>query len=520
MIASPGPSAARRAPGNGCREAAESSQEGSLAMFPAFLRLLRSVWPPRGKLLEPPRRRIKPAVEALEDRWLPSTIGGLVYFDANNDGIHQPGETGLAGNTIQIYDSTGNLLATTVTDSAGRYTFATNPTVNPIAATQEVDATFAPARTNTSRTQTVAQFDPSLGTLQSVEVIYDGTLTSDLKVENDDSQAATISGTVNGTLSVQAGGLPAVQGTVTNSNGASLAAWDGADDFAGASGRDFGPQSNNATKDVTFSATNNDLSAFIGTGTVQVQESSQVTSSVTGSGNLLAALATKASGQVRVIYHYSHGAPLQPGAYTVVQPSDPSGYVHGLETADNVAPIPGSDSMNSIAVQLGAQDSVNNNFGERQVSSLAGKVYSDVNGNGVLDPADQPLAGVTLNLTGTNDQGAQITGTVQTGSDGSYQFNGLRSGSYVISEVQPAAYLSGTNTAGSLGGTVSGDTISVNVPWSAAGTGYNFGEVTLPGTGPGAQPIPTPTPPPEVTLPPGMLSKRDFIGGAWMKWGW
>jgi protocatechuate 3,4-dioxygenase beta subunit len=484
-------------------------------MFLAFLRLVRKLWSPGGTL-PAPRPRLAPAVEPLEDRWLPSTISGLVYFDANNDGIHQSTEPGIAGNTIQLYDSNGNLLATTSTDSTGRYTFATNPTVSPTAETQEVDATFAPARTNTTQAQSVAQFNPALGTLTGVEIINNGTLTSDLKVENDDSAAATITGNVNATLSLQAGGLTPVNSTAAISNSATLAATDGTDDFSGPSGRDFGSQSNNGTNDVLFSANSNDLSAFIGTGTVSLTESAQVTSSITGAGNLLAAVNSQASANVRIIYQYEAGAPLAPGDYTVVQPSDPAGYVHGLETADNVSPLPGSDQLNSIAVQLTNSDSLNNNFGERKLSSLSGTVYLDSNQNGVFDSGDQPLAGVTLDLSGTNDLGQQITGVQQTAADGSYAFSGLRAGNYTISEVQPAGYLSGTNSAGTLGGTVSGDSIAVTAPWSASGTGYNFGEVQQ-STGPGSGTVTTPeTPQPLSTL----MTKRDFIGGAWTKWGW
>src|SRR5262249_54488312 len=125
-------------------------------MFLAFLRQLRSLWTPRKTAPAFRRPRLSVAVEALEDRWLPSTISGMVYFDANTDGIHQTGETGIGGNTIQLFDSGGNQIATTVTDSTGHYVFATNPTVSPIAGTKEVDAAFAPAKTNSTQTQSVA----------------------------------------------------------------------------------------------------------------------------------------------------------------------------------------------------------------------------------------------------------------------------------------------------------------------------------------------------------------------------
>jgi hypothetical protein len=486
-------------------------------MFLAFLRLIRTLWTPRGSLMPLPRPRLRLAVESLEDRWLPSTISGLVYFDANNDGIHQSTEQGIPNNTIQLYDDSGNLLATTTTDSTGRYTFAINPTVAPTAGTQEVDATFTPTQTNSTQSQSVAQFNPALGTLESVEIIYNGTLTSDLKVENNDLDSATVAGTVNGTLSVQGGGLTAVQATATNTNSATLSAFDGVEDFSGTSGRDFGSQSNSGSNDVTYNASSNDLSAFVGTGSVSLTQSAQATSAITGAGNLMASVNSQASGQVRVIYHYESGAPLQPGDYTVVQPSDPAGYVHGLETDDNVSPIPGSDQTNSIAVQLTSSNSLNNNFGERKMSSVGGFVYFDANRDGQYDSGDQPLAGVTLNLTGTDDLGNQITGTTQTGADGSYLFNGLRAGNYAITESQPSGYLNGTNTAGNLGGSVSGDSIALTVPWSATGSDYNFGEVKQSSV-PGGGTTVTPSSPISPTEP--MMSKRDFIGGAWTKWGW
>jgi hypothetical protein len=51
--------------------------------------------------------------------------GGTVFNDYNADGIKQAGETsGLLGVTVKAYDCNGNLLATTTTDSYGKYTFS------------------------------------------------------------------------------------------------------------------------------------------------------------------------------------------------------------------------------------------------------------------------------------------------------------------------------------------------------------------------------------------------------------
>lgn len=464
---------------------------------------------------------VRPGIEALEDRWLPSTIGGLVYADANNNGIHDPGEMTIAGNTIELHRADGTLLDTTTTDSTGRYAFKFDPTSNPTLSTKEVDADFANARTDTTRTLAVNQFDPSLGTLTAVEIIHNGTLVSHLKVESDDSQAATISGSVTATLSLKPANLDAVNATATNADTAAVAAADGVDDFAGASGKDFGVHTSTGTQAMMFQAADRDLSAFIGQGTVNLTETAHVASSITGAGNLLAAVSSQASAHVRVIYHYKTGAALQPGDYQVVQPSEPPGFFDGKDTNDNATPIAGSDQTDTIAVHLGNGDSTNNNFGELRLASLAGSVYLDANRNGQLDNADRLLANVTLNLSGSDDLSQEIHAIQQTDANGAYKFDGLRPGIYTIAEMQPANLLDGTNTVGSLGGSTSGDSFAVNVPANGVGTGYNFGETTplvIPPPAPNGDPVPLA--PGDPAPSPTPMSKRDFIGGAWKNFGW
>ena len=52
------------------------------------------------------------------------TISGEKFNDLNGDGMQEPGEPGLAGWTIDLFDSAGDLIATTVTDANGDYSFA------------------------------------------------------------------------------------------------------------------------------------------------------------------------------------------------------------------------------------------------------------------------------------------------------------------------------------------------------------------------------------------------------------
>ncbi len=55
---------------------------------------------------------------------VPAELRGSVWHDLNNDGQQQPGEPGIGGVTIQLWDASGNLMAQQVTDSAGNYRFA------------------------------------------------------------------------------------------------------------------------------------------------------------------------------------------------------------------------------------------------------------------------------------------------------------------------------------------------------------------------------------------------------------
>lgn len=57
----------------------------------------------------------------LSDR--PGTICGVKFQDRDGDGVRDPGEPGLAGWTIQMLDSAGNVVSTTVTGSGGRFCF-------------------------------------------------------------------------------------------------------------------------------------------------------------------------------------------------------------------------------------------------------------------------------------------------------------------------------------------------------------------------------------------------------------
>jgi hypothetical protein len=425
-------------------------------------------------------RRILLGVEALEDRRLLSctTVSGYVFHDANNNGLFDPGETVFANCPVELINSQGVVVASGITDANGFYQFTTDRTI-PTSATQSHQITFAEQATNWTKSQGIPRFDPSLGTLTGVEIINSGTLTGDIKVENLDSAAQTITATLSGQLSLTGPGL--LSALVANSSQTQVfnaAAFDGAKDFLGPDSHDFGPQSVPGTQSVTLTSAA-DLALFTGSGSVTFTESATGTSSASSTGgNLLDQISNSASGSVTVIYHYIPDNCLQSGAYTIVEDPPPPGYVHGQNTAGDVTPLPGSAGTNYIHVSLvDDANSTNNDFGMIRASSVSGYVYYDVNNNGVKEPGEPPIPGALVTLTGTNDIGQSINVSTLTAGDGSYAFGGLRPGSYTITETQPAGWLQGKNSLGSLGGTMGYDQFFVAIGEGVDGVNYNFGEL-------------------------------------------
>lgn len=54
-------------------------------------------------------------------------LGSHVWLDANHNGVRDPGEPGIGGICVNLYDSTGALLGRTTTDSNGYYGFNVKP---------------------------------------------------------------------------------------------------------------------------------------------------------------------------------------------------------------------------------------------------------------------------------------------------------------------------------------------------------------------------------------------------------
>ncbi len=163
---------------------------------------------------------------------------------------------------------------------------------------------------------------------------------------------------------------------------------------------------------------------------------------------------------------YSFGN-LRPGTYTITE-TQPAGFIDG---ADGVGTAGGDNSINDTTSSIALApdtDATGYDFGELDGASIAGAV---------VDDGGNPIESVTITLTGTDDLGAPVTLSTTTAADGTYLFEGLRPGTYTITETQPAAYGDGGETAGTAGGTVANDSISNIVLGSGdTETGYDFDE--------------------------------------------
>ena len=121
-------------------------------------------------------------------------------------------------------------------------------------------------------------------------------------------------------------------------------------------------------------------------------------------------------------------------------------------SASGLATVP--SAIAGIVLPAGAQ-SLNNRFAEILPSAIAGTVFLDIDRDGVQAlPQDTGLAGVAIELRGTDDSGAAVSRSTTTDADGRYRFDGLRPGSYSVSEpTQPDGTSNGITRAGSAGGT-------------------------------------------------------------------
>ena len=186
--------------------------------------------------------RIDQGFEALEPIALLSsmdcpTISGFVFLDENSgspgltdNGLFDPGESPIGNASVELLDANHQLVATTTTDASGAYSFggmtpdsiANVPvTVTQTIALGDINAPNLPTNyTNKVFAPPLQLFDPSLGTLQSVQVASHVVYNSNISVTNlsQSSSATGITASISGSYVINGlGPNLTISGTPTKS---------------------------------------------------------------------------------------------------------------------------------------------------------------------------------------------------------------------------------------------------------------------------------------------------------------
>ena len=162
------------------------------------------------------------------------------------------------------------------------------------------------ARTNWATTASLPQFDPALGDLEYVNVFFEGEVEGNARFHNLNATPAHVTTTISAAVMLEVEPsmlLIATAPTVTRND--DLAPFDGTITFSGPSGRTYTGLYDAVVEQRSLSTLNNDLSRFIGTGTVAFPVTSRAQSSVHGPGNLIAQFETFAAADVTVVYGFS-----------------------------------------------------------------------------------------------------------------------------------------------------------------------------------------------------------------------
>lgn len=152
----------------------------------------------------------------------------------------------------------------------------------------------------------------------------------------------------------------------------------------------------------------------------------------------------------------------------LVEPGAASSITNNVAIASDTGD---SNATNDVASVVTAVDPKN--------STISGKVFVDLNDNGVQDTGEGPIEGAQINLTGSDLLGAISTQVVFTDSNGDYLFTALAQGTYEVVETQPFPYregqvVVGVNATANVGENSFTDLV---LGESTDASGFNFAEL-------------------------------------------
>ena len=432
-----------------------------------------------------------------------ATLSGTVFVDADKDAILNNNESGLFGVTVTLEDGTGNVLATAVSGSDGTYHFSNLPagpyqlvSTPPVGYAQSTPVTLHPTLPLAGLTgQNFGETTASLAGHVYVDANNDGAFQG-----SESGLAGTtvtlngtnaLNATVNQTATTLADGSYTFPGLLSGTYAVALTPpvnyLDGLRTIGTPGGTTGAEQFTNIMLGGGVSGTNNNFGELVPSSIAGVVYHDANDDGIKGSGELPASgVALSLTGTddlnhpvtatttTAVDGSYSFGN-LRPGTYAVAV-TRPPGEFGGKNAIGSQGGTVGGDALSALVLTSGTTG-VNNQFALIDPASLGGSVYFDSNNDGIRQTGEAGLAGVTVSLNGTDDNGLPIQTVATTAADGSYLFGSLRPGLYSVTETQPSGYGQGKNAVGSAGGTLSNDLITgITLVASVQATGYLFGE--------------------------------------------
>ncbi len=331
----------------------------------------------------------------------PASLGGTVWIDANANGTLDSGEAAsiLPNITVALRSSTGQLIATTLTDSSGNYAFSGLPAGS-----------------------------------YSVAVTDDANLLEGWwhSLGNQDQAVDQHSKADPFTVTLAAGATNAHIDFGYYHQGAALGnrVWDDAD--------------GNGLQDAAESGLGGVLVRLVITYPNTATSTLATTTDSTGYyhfGNLL-------------LDESFNGSGTTPG-YSINLPTPPTGYVASLIGAGGNSLTDSNNPAGTTATVLKGQintilqaspanepDNAGYDFGYSGTATVTGHLYIDTNGNGSQDSGEPNLANVAVVITDRNG----VPHTVQSGADGNYSASGIPAGSASVNVDEsganfPAGYL-------------------------------------------------------------------------------
>ncbi len=362
-----------------------------------------------------------------------SKIQGYVYFDANNNGVMDPGEPGLAGWTVSI--SLGTARSTAITDANGFYSF-TNLDPGRYFVSEVVKSAWQLGKNN--RNIYIIDLNSGENVEQDFANVPSGShhVITGSKINDTNSDGMIGQGEVGVpgwkiTLKNSATNS-VIDSTVTTSSGfyyfmvtsgkyivteEARTGWAPTAPTSRAVTVDGGDVTGiNFTNVRLFNISGYKIQDTNLNGTWDAGEPGIPGWNITLSkgGAVLSVISTDSNGYYRFMN-------IPTGNYIVTE-EDRAGWGHTGPT--------------SMAVNLVDQDITNVNFTNIRLHSISGYKINDKNRNGLWDPGETGIPGWNITLS---NAGVAIS-TIATDSNGQYQFSNLLPGNYVVTEEDRAGW--------------------------------------------------------------------------------